>query len=628
MTKYLYPNYSNQYFETTKKYFEVETQKQNFFNLVWACEEVWSSLTATDYDLPRSNFVRKFADDILPLTNSKFATALFEAYSPNHHPKDHPIVIAFGVSCFDFLANKNDDGLWNNLISKVGHNFLAGFSILICGKGTLKNAPNYPGNLTLAISSLIEQFKTEPISVLELDDERQGYLFTQSEVNLTDKKYSDCFETKWWTEIGMPKANFSLLLNLLREHDFKQYMDTLDKFEHESVSNHFVDTRNITLKSFSKHIRDAPHAVDSNQWTESFVLSSTALALRGAIVERSNNYRNASEEDRPDIKSGIDGLVENAIAAYANRDDFDFFGFHFLTKLVKNYSTKCGPFPKSTIKMEDSLLFPDMMLIQVLAKELDIKLKDINRLLNHISDKNKVYAVIAACMINSTFDPEKSVAEIIASENTGIFLLMSNSKCSLKEGSNPHHSFVSGNWGVQYIASNMLESNNHFGNWKALWKGMSSELANTSRNAIDRNQKDTRSKLTFIIDLGISILCCSKNEDQGFDDFYDSFKQAIFDCYLLYSRQQNLTPLISQALANLAYKQRKNAPELKVLLKPYKRQTMFFNFWLQQSITTGHGKKCNVIDIAKSAFPNLETEMKNLHQIAPNIFPNCVIESD
>ena len=628
MTKFLYPYHNNQYLEATQNYFEVETQKQSFFDLVWACEEVWSNLTTTDYDLPRSDFARKFSDDILPLTNSNSAAALFEAYSPNHHPKDHPIVIAFGISCFDFLSNKNDGELWNNLISKVGHNFLAGFSIVMCGKGTLKNAPNYRGNLSSAVSTLTEQFKNEPISVLELYDPRRVYQFTSGEIDREGKQYSDCFETKWWTEIGIPKANFSLLMNLLEEHDYKLYLDTLDKFEHSCVSNHFIGNRNITESSFRKSISYAPLAVANNEWSKSSVLSSTALALRGAISERSNNYRNASEKDRPEIESGLEQLVENAIAAYANRPDFDFFGFHFLIKLVKNYSDKCGPLPRSTIKMEDSSLFPDIILIQKLAKELDTNTKDLDQLLNHISDKDKVYAIIAACIINKTFDPEKSVAEIIVSENTGIFLLMSNSKCSLKKDSNPHHSFVSGNWGVQCVASNMLRSNNHFANWKALWKEMGSELADISRNANNHNRKDTSSKLTFIIDLGILILCSSKNEDQGFDDFYNSFKQAIFDCYLIYSRLHNITPLISQALANLAFKQKENLIELKALLMPYKRQTQFFYFWLQHSLTTANGDKYYVSDFAKSAFPDLETELENLHQTAPNIFQNFILESE
>lgn len=628
MTKFLYPSHSSQYWESTKKYFQAETQKRDFFDLVWACEEVWSSLTTTDYDLSRSDFARKFADHIIPLTNSDIGTALFEAYSPNHHPKDHSIVIAFGVSCFDFLAVKNDGGLWNNLISKVGHNFLAGFSILMCGKGTLKNAPNYRGNLTSAISSLVDQFKKEPISVLELHDKRQGYLFKQSEVNLIDKQYSDCFETEWWSEIGIPKANFSLLLNLLKEHDFKLFMDALDRFEHESVSNHFIDNRNITENLFCKSIIAAPLAVVKNEWSKSFVLSSTALALLGAVSERSNNYRNASKEDRPDIEGTLDQLVEDAIAAYASRDDFDFFGFHFLSKLVKNYSAKCGPFPKSTIKMEDSSLFPDMVLIQKFTNELDIKLGDINHFLDCASDKNKAHALVAACMINNTFDPEKSLSEIIAYENSTVLLLMNSSECRLKKDSNPHHSFISGNWAVRYIASNMLTSNRHFAVWETLWKEMQSHLADLSRKADNQIRTDIASKLSLVIELGILILGASNHEDEGFDGFYEVFKQAIFDCYLLYARLHNITPLISQALANLAFKQKENSTELKALLMPYKRQTQFFYFWLQHSLTTGHGDKYNVIDSAKSAFPDLETELENLHQMAPNIFLNFIPESE
>lgn len=627
MTNYLHPNHNNHYWESTKKYFQTETQKHDFFNLVWACEKVWSNLTETDFELSRNDLARKFSGHILPLTNSNCAIALFEAYSANHIPKDHPIVIAFGVSCFDLLAKKNDGQLWNNLVSKVGHNFLAGFSILICGKGTLKNALNYQGNLTSAISSLVDQFKAEPISVLEHHDERQAYLFTQSEINAIDKQYSDCFEPKWWTEIGIPKANFSLLMNLLKEHDYKIYLDTLDKFEHESVANHFIENRKVTECLFRKSIIEAPLAVESNEWSKSFVLSSTALALRGVISERSNNYRNASEEDRPDIEAGLNQLVEDTIAAYASRDDFDFFGFHFLTKLVKNYSTKCGPFPKSTIGMEDSLLFPDMVLMEKISKELDIKARDINRLLDYTSDENKAYALVAACMINNTFDPNKSLSEIIANQNATMSLLMNASKCRLKNGSNPHHRFVSGNWGVRHIASNMLSSNIHFANWNDLWMLMSSELAETLRNPKGRDRIDVSSKLTFIIDLGILILSNSKNEDKGFDDFYESFKQAIFDCYLLYSRLQNVTPLISQALANLAFKQKENLVELKALLMPYKRQTQFFYSWLQHSLTTGHGDKYIIIDLAKSAFPDLETELENLHRTAPNIFPNFILES-
>lgn len=628
MNKFLYPKHNNQYLELTQNYFEVETQKQNFFDLVWACEEVWSSLTATDYDLPRYDFVRKFADDILPLTNSNSATALFEAYSPNHHPKDHPIVIAFGISCFDFLENQNDGELWNNLISKVGHNFLAGFSILICGKGILKNASNYRGNLTSAISSLIDQFKMEPISVLELHDERKGYLFTRSEIDVSDKKYSECFETKWGTEIEIPKANFSLLLSLLKEHDFKLFMDALDRFGHESVSNHFINNRNITESLFSKSIIEAPLAVENNVWSKSFVLASTALALLGAASERSNNYRNASEDERPDIEGCLDQLVENAIAAYASRDDFNFFGFHFLSKLVKNYSAKCGPFPKSTIKMEDSSLFPEMVLIQKFANELDITARDINQFLGSTSDENKAYALVAACMINNTFNPEKGLSEIIADEKSTVLLLMNASECRLKKGSNPHYSFISGNWGVGYIASNMVRSNKHFTMWDALWKEMQSHLADFTRNADNPNRTDIASKLSFIIELGILILGASNREDEGFDNFYEAFNQAIFDCYLLYSSLHNITPLISQALANLAFKQRENSAKLKALLMPYKRQTQFFYFWLQHSLTTGDGEKHNVIDFAKSVFPNLEMEIKNLRKIAPNLFPDLIIDAN
>ena len=78
--------------------------------------------------------------------------------------------------------------------------------------------------------------------------------------------------------------------------------------------------------------------------------------------------------------------------------------------------------------------------------------------------------------------------------------------------------------------------------------------------------------------------------------------------------------MISQSLANLAFKRKDNKTALMQLLSPYKRQTLFFYFWLQNTLTTNTGEKYRIIEIVKSIFPDIENDLQKLKQTAPNLF--------
>lgn len=620
--RYLFPQYGDQGHKRTREFFNQSTRKEGFFNLVWECQCIWTNLTDRELALPKDKLAKKFADKLPQKLDQEYARFLTEAYSPNHIPKDHPIVVAYGISCMEFLITTDDAQIWNRLIRIVGHNYLAQTSLSIHGQGIFKASNLYHSKLISATRFLIDQFKQEPTSILHHMDPRQKEFFTPAVLNQENKRLSDCFKSDWKTEIQIPTANFTVIMEFLEKNMSELYFDSLDAFEHECVSRYFVSTANTTVDRLSKHILNAPSIEANNKWTNSFTLVSTAVTFRDAISKWSNKYRVSSKNEQPQIKRGIEEFIDNLVSKYDERDDFAFFGLHFLSYLVKNYGTRCGPIPPAEVLTDNISLFQDMVLIQRFGNELTVASDTVDSLLDIFPSENKIFVLIAACIVDAEFDLEKSLKEILILPNSGLFLLMANSENRISKNGNPHHMYISGNWGVMHVANKLMTAGNSFRVWIELWQKLNVQLAKLARDFYSPDYRHIVPKLAFMLDLGNTILCCSRIEEKGFEEFLNCFSVALNESYHHYrhANSAQITSLTSQALANLAFKLKDDHVAFRKLVSPFKRNTSFFRNWLNISVSTKDGMNFKMTEVTGAVFPEMESEAAALDDLAPNVF--------